>query len=106
MVTASDIDPVLIEDARQRINLEWPLDFVVHDMLEGPLASDFDAVYSLDVLEHISREHEDRFVANIVGSLSRSGVAIIGSPSLHSQQWASPTSKAGHINCKQAGELT
>ena len=104
-VTASDIDPVLIEDARQRLNNEWPLDFIVHDMLDGPLASAFDAVYSLDVLEHIARDHEDRFVANIAASLNRTGVAIIGSPSLNSQQWASPTSKAGHINCKDAGEL-
>ena len=26
-------------------------------------------------------------------------------PSLESQRYASPPSKAGHINCKQAGEL-
>ena len=74
-------------------------------MLEGPLASEFDAAYSLDVLEHIAREDEDRFISNIAASLNRTGVAIIGSPSLNSQQWASPTSKAGHINCKDAGEL-
>jgi len=104
-VTALDIDPVLIDDARKRIDPEWPLDFIVHDILDTPLANEFDAAYSLDVLEHIVAEDEDQFVSNIAASLKTSGVAIIGSPSLNSQQWASPTSKAGHINCKQAGEL-
>ena len=31
----------------------WPLDAFVHDMLAGPVPGQFDAVYALDVLEHI-----------------------------------------------------
>lgn len=33
------------------------------------------------------------------------GVCIIGSPSIQSQAYASPPSKAGHVNCKSGPEL-
>ena len=62
----------------------WPLDAFVHDMLAGPVAGQFDAVYALDVLEHISAEDEDRFIANSIASLTPTGVAIFGMPSLES----------------------
>ena len=65
---------------------------------------DFDAAYSLDVFEHIPPEQEDLFVGNIAKSLTADGVAIIGSPSLQSQTYASPPSKAGHVNCKDGAE--
>src|SRR5665213_1394034 len=38
-------------------------------------------------------------------SLAESGVLIVGSPSLESQPYGSPQSKAGHINCKTGSEL-
>ena len=33
-------------------------------------------------------------------SLQDNGSAIIGMPSLESQEYASPSSRAGHVNCK------
>jgi 2-polyprenyl-3-methyl-5-hydroxy-6-metoxy-1,4-benzoquinol methylase len=105
-VTASDFDPVFIEDARSRMKTDgWECATVVHDILSGPVPpADFDAAYSLDVFEHIIPEHEDLFVDNISQSLTKTGVAIIGSPSLQSQVYASPGSKAGHVNCKDGKE--
>jgi hypothetical protein len=38
----------------------------------------------------------------MVESLTPAGVLILGSPSIHSQAYASPPSKAGHVNCKDA----
>jgi hypothetical protein len=38
----------------------------------------------------------------MAASLSPQGVCLIGSPSLQSQVYASPPSKAGHVNCKDA----
>jgi SAM-dependent methyltransferase len=101
-VTASDFDPVFIDDARQRMAAEgWACETVVHDILTGPVPpGGFDAAYSLDVFEHIPAESENVFVGNIARSLTRSGVAVIGSPSLQSQVYASEGSKAGHVNCK------
>jgi 2-polyprenyl-3-methyl-5-hydroxy-6-metoxy-1,4-benzoquinol methylase len=104
-VTAIDFDPVFIEDAQQRADKHWPMDLKVHDMLEGPLDGEFDAVYSLDVLEHIRPEQEQLFVTNMIAPLRKQGVAIVGMPSLESQAHASPQSKAGHVNCKTGGDL-
>jgi len=104
-VTAIDFDPVFIEDTQQRADKHWPMDLKVHDMLEGPLDGEFDAVYSLDVLEHIRPEQEQLFVTNMIAPLRKQGVAIVGMPSLESQAHASPQSKAGHVNCKTGGDL-
>ena len=38
-------------------------------------------------------------------SLDPNGALIIGSPSIQSQAYASPPSKAGHVNCKDGKEL-
>jgi 2-polyprenyl-3-methyl-5-hydroxy-6-metoxy-1,4-benzoquinol methylase len=101
-----DIDPVFIQDALERLDPMLSCSFAVHDILSGPVLPVFDAVFSLDVLEHISAgEDEKTFMRNLIGSLSPRGVAIIGMPSLESQQYASPASKVGHINCKQGGDL-
>jgi 2-polyprenyl-3-methyl-5-hydroxy-6-metoxy-1,4-benzoquinol methylase len=104
-VTVVDFDPVFIDDVRARLSERWPLEAHVHDMLEGPVDGRFDAAYALDVLEHIARTDEDRFLGNLTASLTPDGVAIIGSPSLESQAHASPPSQEGHVNCKTAEEL-
>ena len=104
-VTAVDFDPVFIDDVRARMSPNWPIDARVHDMLEGPVEEVFDAAYAVDVLEHIPAEKENLFLANIVTSLTDSGVLLIGIPSLQSQAYASPPSKEGHVNCKDAPGL-
>jgi SAM-dependent methyltransferase len=100
-----DFDPVFVEDARAGMDPEWAFDVRVHDVLERPVDGGFDAAYALDVLEHIPASDEDRFIANISGSLVAPGVAMFGMPSLESQPYASPLSKEGHVNCKSAPDL-
>lgn len=104
-ITAVDFDPVFIEDAISRINPNWPMTCKVHDMLKGAVQGNFDALYSLDVLEHIDPKDEDSFLKNMTDSLIQGGVAIIGMPSLESQSYASPQSKEGHVNCKSGNVL-
>ena len=108
-LTALDIDPLFIADAERRRDPKWPLDLVVHDMLDGPYRgrgdTGFDGAYSLDVLEHIEARDERRFLGNIARSLGAHGVLVIGTPSLASQAHASPASKIGHVNCKSAEDL-
>jgi 2-polyprenyl-3-methyl-5-hydroxy-6-metoxy-1,4-benzoquinol methylase len=104
-VTAVDFDPIFIADVNERMNPHWPIETLVHDMLSGSVAGEFDAAYALDVLEHIPERDEHRFIANVVGSLTPDGVAIFGMPSLESQEHASPQSKAGHINCKSGEQF-
>lgn len=95
-----DFDPLFIGDVESRKDPAWPMSCSVHDMLGGAFPETFDAIYSLDVLEHIPEEFEDRFVQNALQSLLPNGAAIIGMPSLESQKYASPQSKEGHVNCK------
>ncbi len=105
-VTATDFDPVFVADARARMATEgWECETRVHDILTGPVApGGFDAAYSLDVFEHIAPEREDDFVGNIARAVTRTGVVVVGSPSLESQTYASVGSKAGHVNCKSGQE--
>jgi cyclopropane fatty-acyl-phospholipid synthase-like methyltransferase len=99
-VVAIDFDPVFVEDVRRRMDKRWEFECRVHDMLAGPLEGQFEAAYSLDVLEHILPADEERFLANVAASLTDDGVLILGSPSLQSQPYASKASKEGHVNCK------
>lgn len=62
------------------------------------LDGQFDAVISLDVIEHIEPTMERRFCQVIVDHLKSSGVAIIGTPNVTMSPYAGPESRAGHIN--------
>lgn len=104
-LTAVDFDPVFVQDALDRMDPRWPFECRVHDMLDGPVPGPFDGIYSLDVIEHIPPGDERRFLANTVDSLAGHGTLIIGTPSLQSQPYASPPSKVGHVNCKDAIQL-
>ena len=96
----TDYDSYFIEKFNQQACAQWQTEVKKHDILKVPLSVEMDAIYSLDVLEHISPELESIFLENICHSLKKSGCAIIGMPSLESQTYASPGSREGHINCK------
>jgi hypothetical protein len=104
-VTVYDFDPVFIEDVRERQTLRWPIESRVHDIVTDALPCRHDAIYSLDVIEHVTRLDEHAYLTNLRASLAEDGVLIIGTPSLESQSYASPPSKAGHVNCKSGPEL-
>lgn len=70
-----------------------------HDILDGALPG-YDAVYCLDVFEHI--KDEDTMLNNL--SLC-APVCIIGTPSIESQRFASKLSIEKHVNCKSGEEL-
>lgn len=70
-----------------------------YDVLSCP-RSGYDAVYCIDVFEHI--KEENTFLNNL--SLC-APVCIIGTPSMESQIYASRLSKEGHVNCKSGEEL-
>ncbi len=100
-VVGIDIDELFINDAIRRNSGKWPIDFRVHDILDdGPVTEGFQAVVSCDVMEHIPRNLHSKFLSNIYNSLgSENACAIIGMPSLESQQYASERSKIGHVSC-------
>lgn len=104
-LTITDYDSLFIQSIEEDSDAPEGLCAYVHDMLTGPLTKQFDAIYSLDVLEHITPESEEIFLENLCASLAPSGLAIIGLPSLESQAHASPESKQGHVNCKSGAQL-
>lgn len=104
-LTAIDFDPAFIEDAKERSASNWPIKFDVHNIVGSPYPGSYNAAYMLDVLEHIDPADEHTVLGNVCKSLSDDGAFICGIPSLESQVYASPQSKAGHVNCKTAPDL-
>lgn len=95
-LTALDIDGQMIEDAKAKSNPKWDILYMMGDMT-AVKENRFDALYCLDVLEHVLPSEEGIFM-----SMARelAPVAIVGMPSLESQPYASPFSKDNHVNCK------
>src|SRR5438034_5822932 len=85
-VDVYDFDPVFIQDVRQRQSQRWQMKANVHDIVQDALPYRYAGIYSLDVIEHINREDERRYLENLGSSLDDGGVLIIGTPSLESQQ--------------------
>lgn len=106
-VTVSDFDPFFIEHVNSNQSDKWPLEAIVHNMIsDGAVKPEhFDAVFALDVLEHINKNDEQVFISNCCASLDKNGVLIFGMPSLESQVHASPQSKIGHVNCKSGTDF-
>lgn len=106
-LTVSDFDKVFIDEINKRkIKTKWKLNTICNDFVKNSLNGiNFDAIYSLDVLEHIKQSNEKKFITNIVSSLSKNGVLVIGMPSIESQLYASEISKQGHVNCKTSPDL-
>lgn len=95
-----DFDPAFIRNAEENVSSQWPITFIEHDILAKPFPRQFDAVYCLDVMEHIEPVQEEIFIRHLLQALKPTGVLLVGMPSLQSQAYASPQSKEGHVNCK------
>ena len=104
-LTAIDFDENFTQDSLKQSNAKWPIRYLKHDIIKKPFPKKFDAVYSLDVLEHIKKSKEIMFIKNCKKSLKPHGVMIVGMPSIESQKYTSKTSKLGHVNCKSGNEL-
>lgn len=101
-----DIDPLFIDDAVRRKSEKWPIDFRIHDILDdGPIRENFDAVFCCDVMEHIPKNLHSKFLRNMYDCLGNNACAIIGMPSIESQEYASERSKIGHVACLSQFEL-
>ena len=97
-LTAIDIDASSIDEANRNNSDKWPIEFIQGDITAG--LHYFDAVYSLDVLEHIRPDYE--FLTAVHDAAP---VAVIGTPSFESQAHASRLSKEGHVNCYSGEDL-
>lgn len=76
-----------------------------HNFIKKPMNEKFNGIFALDVLEHIDKKNEKKFILNIKKSLKKNGSIIIGMPSLESQKYASALAKKEHVNCKTKENL-
>lgn len=72
----------------------------------GQRIGKFDAVVSLDVIEHIAPENAESFMNSIRANLSSDGMCVIGTPNDTASQYASKASQIGHVNMYTAENLT
>lgn len=90
-----DIDTAMIVSAVAN-QAKFDITFVCTDIVPA-----CDAIYSLDVIEHMTYADSENWVATLS---QQADCVIIGTPSLESQPYASPLSRENHINCMtQAG---
>lgn len=99
VVVARSVSKLSLYDVEKANGVE------IHDLIQRPFLYSFDAIYALDVLEHIHPANENAFMINLTRSLTQHGACIIGMPSLESQPYASKGSKAEHVNCKTENGL-
>ena len=96
-VVGVDADEELIAQCRQQYGDVARLEFRRANLLEGPPEPEgFDAVVSLDVVEHFERRDAERVVRHLAASLKPGGLAVIGTPNRVSAPHASARRKASH----------
>ena len=99
-VTGVDIESYGFDRAVDTLCTRNKLTFVQHDFTEEAMqeGAQFDAAFSLDVIEHLDPERELQFITNIANSCSPVAPLIIGAPNKDAERYASPQSKFQHIN--------
>ncbi len=102
-IVAIDMDKEAIDCANRTIK-KSNITFKNADILKTNLGK-FDAVVSLDVIEHIEKTDENLFLNAIVEHLTDRGICIIGTPNDTATQYASKASQIGHVNMYDAERL-
>jgi 2-polyprenyl-3-methyl-5-hydroxy-6-metoxy-1,4-benzoquinol methylase len=98
-VVGVDFDDELIASNNERYATVPNLRFERRDLLEPPRSSErFDALVSMDVIEHFPVEEQEVLAANYAGLLGANGFAVIGTPSVVSSPYASARRRATHIH--------
>jgi cyclopropane fatty-acyl-phospholipid synthase-like methyltransferase len=97
----TDIDPEAIAGNAARLAADFPkIAHRYHDFRSKAFGERVGAIYLIDVLEHIFPEEEAAFLEHMVASIEKGGVAIIGTPNVTAEGYASPHSRTGHVNLK------
>ena len=96
-VKESDIKTAEILNKRPNVSFEV-MDF-------NDETGSYDAIVALDVFEHFPLEIGMEFLTKISRRLNRTGIAIIGSPSVYSFPYQSAISQSSHVKCYDGDEL-
>lgn len=105
-IVGVDSDKDAIDYARKNLENHSKFDLsYFHGDITNMKIGLFDAAVSLDVIEHIPREDEEKFVRSIYEHLNDDGFCLVGTPNITAHKYASEMSKRGHINLYDAERL-
>jgi SAM-dependent methyltransferase len=104
-VHATDTEPRVIEDDKERLGFLKNVSFETWDLSARPFPRRFSAAYFVDVIEHVTPSEEEAFLQNLCGSLEEDAVCIIGTPNVESSRFASESSRKNHVNWKSAPQM-
>jgi 2-polyprenyl-3-methyl-5-hydroxy-6-metoxy-1,4-benzoquinol methylase len=68
------------------------------NILDGEPVDTFDAVYAVDMIEHLDPPDESLFWTRITETLKPDGICLIGTPNKTAEHLAGLESRLGHIN--------
>jgi cyclopropane fatty-acyl-phospholipid synthase-like methyltransferase len=91
-----DLDRSAI-DCAKNIFPSSKFQFLFDDFLNKQYGS-FDAIVSLDVVEHILPSFEDEYFMTVYQNLAPKGICVIGTPNITAAPYASKASQLGHVN--------
>ncbi|MFC1896823.1 class I SAM-dependent methyltransferase [Thermodesulfobacteriota bacterium] len=103
-VTGLDVKATEVKEALS-INRRENVTFRLGDFFEFPETERYDVIVALDVIEHMPEEEGQRLVNCMAGHLPPTGMAVVGSPSIHSYPYQGPLSRASHVRCYDQHEL-
>ena len=102
-VTAVDFDRETVSWARKLCGGRKTT-FLCRDFLNRSFGA-YDAVVSLDVIEHVRRENERHFFNTIRMNLLPTGFCVIGTPNITSRKYSSKIVNDAHINLYSSQRL-
>jgi hypothetical protein len=102
-ITVYDPDPAFIEAACAGRDKRCPLIANVHDVTTAPLPRKHGALFSLNLVAHVTAADEVVYVNNLCASLAEDGVLIVSTPAGESLASGSATI-VGRINCRSANQ--
>lgn len=100
-----DWEPLLLKDNAKRLKHFKNCSFSELDITKKCTRNKYDAVFCLDVIEHISSEQEHSFMFNICKSIKSDAICLIGTPNISASEYATEGSRKGHINLKSYTDL-
>jgi len=102
-VVGVDFDERSIGWARKNLS-RGNIEYICDDFI-GKKYGKFGAVVSIDVIEHIPANLENKFLSTIADNLSDNGFCVIGTPNKTAEKYASALSKFGHVNLYDSERL-
>ncbi len=104
-VFAIDSSKKLIKGNRAQLKKIKNIEFQTMNICEETPKEKFDAIFSIDVIEHLDPQLNHVFMKNQCACLKEDGICIIGTPNVTAFKYAKDLNKVQHINNKSHKSL-